>query len=77
MSNYTVTDAALDRWLISDALSTLSVEHRRVIVSSFYLGESAAEIARHEAIPEGTVRSRAHYALRALKLALQERVVTQ
>jgi RNA polymerase sigma-70 factor (ECF subfamily) len=71
------TDAALDRWLVSDALESLSTEHRRVVVSSYYLGQSAAEIARQENIPEGTVRSRAHYALRALRLALQERGVTQ
>ena len=70
-------DAALDSWLLSDALQSLSAEHRSVIVDSYYLGKSAVEIARAEHIPEGTVRSRAHYALRALKLALQERGVTQ
>ncbi len=70
-------DATLDKWLVSDALASLSVEHRRVIVRSYYLGQSAAEISEHESIPEGTVRSRAHYALRAMKLALQERGVTQ
>jgi RNA polymerase sigma-70 factor (ECF subfamily) len=71
------TDAVLDRWLLSDALLSLSLEHRTVIVSSYYLGQSAAEIARAEGIPEGTVRSRAHYALRALRLSLQERGVTE
>lgn len=69
-------DAALDSWLLSDALLSLSPEHRSVIVNSYYLGKSAAEIARGDDIPEGTVRSRTHYALRALKLALQERGVT-
>ena len=71
------TDAVLDKWLLSDALLALSLEHRTVIVSSYYLGHSAAEIARQEGIPEGTVRSRAHYALRALRLSLQERGVTE
>jgi RNA polymerase sigma-70 factor (ECF subfamily) len=71
------TDAILDKWLLSEALLSLSPEHRAVIVNSYYLGKSAAEIARQEDIPEGTVRSRAHYALRALRLALQERGVTQ
>jgi RNA polymerase sigma-70 factor (ECF subfamily) len=28
-------------------------------------------------VPEGTVKSRLHYALRAMRLALQERGVTQ
>ncbi|ARJ05891.1 RNA polymerase sigma factor [Cnuibacter physcomitrellae] len=71
------TDAVLDRWLVSDALSSLSREHRTIVVSSYYLGRSVAEIAEKEGIPEGTVRSRMHYALRALRLALQERGVTR
>jgi RNA polymerase sigma-70 factor (ECF subfamily) len=71
------TDAALDRWLVSDALLSLSPEHRTAVVSSYYLGQSAAEIALREGVPEGTVRSRVHYALRALRLALQERGVTR
>jgi RNA polymerase sigma-70 factor (ECF subfamily) len=70
-------DSVLDKWLLSDALLSLSVEHRTAVVSAYYLGQSAAEIALRENIPEGTVRSRVHYALRALRLALQERGVTQ
>ncbi len=71
------TESMLDAWLLSDALSSLSVEHRTAIVSAYYLGRSIAEIARHEDIPEGTVKSRLHYALRALRLSLQESGVTQ
>ena len=59
------------------ALLSLSLDHRTAVVSAYYLGQSAAEIAAKENIPEGTVRSRIHYALRALRLALQERGVTQ
>lgn len=71
------TESVLDAWLLSDALSTLSIEHRKAVVSAYYLGCSVAEIARQEDIPEGTVKSRMHYALRALRLALQERGITQ
>ncbi|WP_368499176.1 sigma-70 family RNA polymerase sigma factor [Herbiconiux sp. A18JL235] len=71
------TDAVLDRWLLSDALLALSPEHRSTIVNSYYLGHTAVEIAAQESVPVGTVRSRAHYALRALRLALQERGVTR
>ncbi|MGA1835321.1 sigma-70 family RNA polymerase sigma factor [Herbiconiux sp. 11R-BC] len=71
------TDAVLDKWLLSDALLSLSIEHRTAVVSSYYLGQSAAEIAEREDVPVGTVRSRMHYALRALRLALQERGVTR
>ena len=71
------TDALLDTWLVSDALTALSTDHRLVIVHAYYKGQSTAEIARELDIPEGTVKSRLHYALRALRLALQERGVTE
>ncbi|HEV7564644.1 MAG TPA: sigma-70 family RNA polymerase sigma factor [Microbacteriaceae bacterium] len=71
------TDALLDTWLISDALTALSADHRLVIVHAYYKGQSTAEIARELDIPEGTVKSRLHYALRAMRLALQERGVTE
>ena len=67
----------LDTWLLSDALRSLSVEHRNAVISAYYLGNSAAETARREGIPEGTARSRVFYALRALRLALQERGVSE
>jgi RNA polymerase sigma-70 factor (ECF subfamily) len=70
-------EPVLDAWLIADALSSLSVEHRTAVVSAYYLGQTVAEIARREDVPEGTVKSRLHYALRAMRLALQERGVTQ
>jgi RNA polymerase sigma-70 factor (ECF subfamily) len=45
------------------------------LVRVHYLGQTAIEIARHEGIPPGTVKSRLHYALRALRVALEERGV--
>ncbi len=71
------TDALLDAWLTSDAVATLSTDHRLVVVHAYYRGNSIAEIARALDIPEGTVKSRLHYALRALRLTLQERGVTE
>ena len=71
------TEAILDRWLLTDALTALTPEHRTVLVSAYYLGQSIAEIAHRQQVPEGTVKSRLHYALRALRLALQERGVTE
>jgi RNA polymerase sigma-70 factor (ECF subfamily) len=70
-------DARFDRWLVADALAGLSLEHRAVIVHGYYGGRSTAEIAGVLGIPEGTVKSRMHYGLRALKLALQEKGVTR
>ena len=71
------TESVLDTWLLSDALLTLSLQHRAVVVSAYYLGHTVAQIAQQQGIPEGTVKSRLHYALRALRLALQERGITQ
>jgi RNA polymerase sigma-70 factor (ECF subfamily) len=67
----------VDKWILADALKSLSAEHRNVIVRSYYLGQTVADIAEREQIPPGTVKSRLHYALRALRNALQERGVVQ
>jgi RNA polymerase sigma factor (sigma-70 family) len=69
--------AALDRLLIGDALSELSPEHRAVVRRSYHLGWTTAQIADDVQLPEGTVKSRMHYALRALRLTLQEMSVTR
>jgi RNA polymerase sigma-70 factor (ECF subfamily) len=71
------TESVLDAWLLSDALLSLSPQHRGAVVSAYYLGHSVAEIAHQQGCPEGTIKSRLHYALRALRLALQERGITQ
>jgi RNA polymerase sigma-70 factor (ECF subfamily) len=70
------TDRALQSWLVADALRELSEDHRQVIVECYYRGRSIAEAARVLGIAEGTVKSRCHYAVRSLGVALQERGVT-
>jgi RNA polymerase sigma-70 factor (ECF subfamily) len=70
-------NAALDRLLIADALTHLSPEHRAVVRRSYYLGWTTAQIADDLQIAEGTVKSRLHYALHALRLTLQEIGVTR
>lgn len=70
-------DAALDAVLMTDALAALSPAHRAVLIDCFYRGRTAREVATERGLPPGTVRSRLHYALRALGLALQERGVTR
>jgi RNA polymerase sigma-70 factor (ECF subfamily) len=65
-------DRLLQSWLVAEAVATLSVEHRAVLHECYFQGRSVADAARHLGIPEGTVKSRTHYALRALRLALDE-----
>jgi RNA polymerase sigma-70 factor, ECF subfamily len=69
-------DDAIQSWLLMDALRQLSPAHRAVILETFYRGSSVNEAAQRLGIPPGTVKSRTYYALRALKLALEESGVT-
>ncbi|WP_194395775.1 sigma-70 family RNA polymerase sigma factor [Microbacterium atlanticum] len=71
------TDALFEAILVEEALAALTVEHRSVVIRAYYRGMSVAEMARELEVPEGTVKSRLHYGLRALRLALQEKGVTR
>jgi RNA polymerase sigma-70 factor (ECF subfamily) len=70
-------DRALEAWQVTDALASLSVDHRQVLIETYYRGRSVAEAASALGIPPGTVKSRTYYALRALRLVLEERGVTE
>ena len=61
-----------DRQLVLAALRTLSREHREVLLECYYRGASVAQAARTLGVPEGTVKSRAHYALQALRAAVDD-----
>jgi RNA polymerase sigma-70 factor (ECF subfamily) len=69
-------NATLDRLLIGEALARLTPEHRAVVQRSYFYGLTTAQIAADLGIADGTVKSRLHYALRALRLALCEMGVT-
>jgi RNA polymerase sigma-70 factor (ECF subfamily) len=62
----------VDRQLVGAALRTLSPEHRAVLLECYFRGSSVAEAATALGVPPGTVKSRTHYALRALRLAVEE-----
>lgn len=70
------TDELLLTWVVAEALTRLSPEHRAVLQECYFRGASVAEASRRLQVPEGTVKSRTHYALRALRLALEELGVT-
>ena len=67
----------LETWEIADALDGLSQEHRAVLLETYYRGRSVAEAAEVLQVPKGTVKSRVFYALRALRLRLEERGMTR
>ena len=66
------SDRLLQSWVVAEALGRLSPDHRAVLVECYYRGRSVAEAARVLGVPAGTVKSRTHYALLGLRLALQE-----
>jgi RNA polymerase sigma-70 factor (ECF subfamily) len=67
----------LESWEVAEALSGLSPEHRAVLLETYYRGRSVAETAEVLHVPQGTVKSRVFYALRALRLRLEERGMTR
>jgi RNA polymerase sigma-70 factor, ECF subfamily len=59
-----------DREALARAFTNLSPEHRAVIVLTHYEGMATSEVASLLDVPPGTVKSRLHHALRALRAAL-------
>jgi RNA polymerase sigma-70 factor (ECF subfamily) len=66
------TDNALQAMLVAEALRRLSLDHRAVLLECYFRGSTAAQAASRLGVPVGTVKSRIHYALHAMRLALQE-----
>jgi RNA polymerase sigma-70 factor, ECF subfamily len=62
----------LDHQLVTGALQRLSLNHRTVLVETFYRGRTLTRVARQLGIPYGTARSRLHYALQALRQQLED-----
>jgi RNA polymerase sigma-70 factor (ECF subfamily) len=67
-----IAQRVVDRDLVVAALRTLSDEHRAVVLETYFRGSSVAEAAAALGIPPGTVKSRLHYALRALRTTMGE-----
>lgn len=65
-------DGAMLSWQVEEALRRVGEDHRRVLVEVYYRGRPYADVARELRVPEGTVKSRVYYGLRALRLALEE-----
>jgi RNA polymerase sigma-70 factor (ECF subfamily) len=61
-----------DRDELERAFRALSLDHRAVVVLHHYLGLSLVEVAETLGIPQGTARSRLHYATQALRRTLDD-----
>jgi RNA polymerase sigma-70 factor, ECF subfamily len=60
------------RWQIAAALARLTPDHRDVIRLAHFESLTLKEISQATGIPLGTVKSRTYYALRHLRLVLDE-----
>jgi RNA polymerase sigma-70 factor (ECF subfamily) len=63
--------SAADRDELERALSRLTPDQRAVLVLRYYAGFEPADIADVLRLPPGTVRSRLHYAVRAMRSAIE------
>jgi RNA polymerase sigma-70 factor, ECF subfamily len=67
-------DAAVlvsDRDELERAFARLTLDHRAVVVLRHYLGWTIDEIAEAMTVPAGTVSSRLHYGMAALRAAIE------
>ena len=65
-------EQAMLGWQVAMALERLSPDHRQMIRLAHVQGLTMREIAEHTDLPVGTVKSRTWYALRQLRLVLEE-----
>jgi RNA polymerase sigma-70 factor, ECF subfamily len=62
--------------VVTEALKALTPAHREVLTETILRDRSVNEAAAVLGVPVGTVKSRVYYALRALRVALEERGVS-
>ena len=60
-------EAVVNSMVVMAALDQLSSEHRDVLIEVYFKGSNVAQAAAALGIPQGTVRSRSHYALQSLR----------
>jgi RNA polymerase sigma-70 factor, ECF subfamily len=65
-------DEALLAWQVEEALRRLGDDHRHVLIETHFRGRPYAEVAEELGVPEGTVKSRVYYGLRAMRVVLEE-----
>jgi RNA polymerase sigma-70 factor (ECF subfamily) len=59
-------------WQVEEALRRIGDAHRHALVETYLRGRTYAEVGAELGVPEGTVKSRVYYGLRALRNTLEE-----
>ncbi len=65
-------EQALLSWQIEEAMRRIGEDHRQVLVETHFRGRPYNEVAAELGVPEGTVKSRVYYGLKALRVVLEE-----
>jgi RNA polymerase sigma-70 factor (ECF subfamily) len=65
-------EQALLSWQVEEAMRRIGEDHRRILIETHFRGRPYAEVAAELGVPEGTVKSRVYYGLRALRVVLEE-----
>ena len=65
-------EQALVAWQVEEAMRRIGEDHRRVLLETHFRGRPYNEVAAELGVPEGTVKSRVYYGLKALRVVLEE-----
>jgi RNA polymerase sigma-70 factor (ECF subfamily) len=65
-------EQALLSWQIEEAMRRIGEDHRRVLIETHFRGRPYNEVGAELGVPEGTVKSRVYYGLKALRVVLEE-----
>jgi len=65
-------EQALVAWQVEEAMRRIGEDHRQVLLETHFRARPYAEVAAELGVPEGTIKSRVYYGLKALRVALEE-----
>jgi RNA polymerase sigma-70 factor (ECF subfamily) len=65
-------EQTMNAWLVEEALTRISPEHRTALVETYFRGRPHAEVAAEQGVPPGTLRSRLFYGLKSLRIVMEE-----
>ncbi|MGW6016153.1 sigma-70 family RNA polymerase sigma factor [Streptomyces sp. NPDC055210] len=58
--------------VVRDAMNSLPIGQREAIYETYFMGSTLEEAAGKLGLPVGTVKSRVHYGIRAMRLSIRE-----
>jgi len=65
-------ERAMLSWQVEEGLRRIGDRHRQIVVEACLLGRPYSELSAALGVPEGTIKSRVYYGLRALRDAMEE-----